>query len=95
MDTLRPPMPAHRAATQNTPLKLRTTSVPTTGKFFKAEDVNQELLVELEDATVDKGSLDIASHYILDQSNIMLPVMTQKLPSAGANCYAGTRSQRK
>jgi len=65
MDTLHPPIPAQHAATQNTPLKLRTTSVPTAGKVFNVENVNQDLLVELEDATINEDS-DARSHYILD-----------------------------
>jgi len=84
MDTLRPPL-AHHAATQTTPFKFRTTSVPTTGKFFKVEDVNQDLLVELEDATIDKDVLNTPSHYILEETTKMLPMMVQSLPSAGEN----------
>lgn len=59
------PMPAQHAETQNTPLKLRTTSVPTAGKVFNVEDVNQDLLVELEDATINEDS-NAQPHCILD-----------------------------
>ena len=83
MDTLRPPIVPPRAAMQNTPLKLRTTSVPTSGKIFKVEDVNRDLLVELDDATIDEGALNTPSHFVLDQSNQMLPRVAQSIPSAG------------
>ena len=63
-----------------TPLKLRTTSVPTTGKVFKVEDVNQDLLVELDGATVDEDPLD-KTHYVLDQCSKNLPEMMENLPS--------------
>jgi len=84
MDTLRPPL-AHHAAMQTTPFKFRTTSVPTTGKFFKVEDINQDLLVELEDATINEDVLNTPSHYILEETTKMLPMMVQSLPSAGEN----------
>jgi len=64
-----------------TPLKLRTTSVPTTGKFFKVEDVNQDLVVELRGATVDKGSLNSQSHFIPNLCTEISPRTTQNLPS--------------
>ena len=54
MNTLRPPLPAQHAATQTSPLKLRTTSVPTTGRVFRAQEVNRDLLIELEGATIDE-----------------------------------------
>ena len=57
MNIPRPPIPAQRAATQTTPLKLKTTSVPTTGRIFKAEEVNQDLHTELECATIDEDPL--------------------------------------
>jgi len=84
MDTLRPLL-AHHAAMQTTPFKFRTTSVPTMGNFFKVEDVNQDLLVELEDATIDEDVLNTPSHYILEETTKMLPMMVQSLPSAGEN----------
>ena len=83
MDTLRPPIVPPHAAMQNTPLKLRTTSVPTSGKIFKVEDVNHDLLVELDDATIDEGTLNTPSHFVLNQSNQMLPRVAQSIPSAG------------
>jgi len=65
-----------------TPLRLRTTSVPTTGKFFKVEDVNQDLVVELCNATIEEGLLrDNQSHYILDLCSEISPSTTQNLPS--------------
>ena len=84
MDTLRPPL-AHHAAAQTTPFKFRTTSVPTTGKNFKVEDINQDLLVKLEDATIDEDTLHTSSHYILEETTKILPIMVQSLPSAGEN----------
>ena len=63
-----------------TPLKLRTTSVPTIGKVFKVEDVNQDLLVELDGATVDEDPLN-KTHYVLDQCSKNLPEMMENLPS--------------
>ena len=79
-----PPIPAQHAATQTTPLKLRTTSVPTTGRIFKAEEVNQDLLIELEDATIDEDPLT-DTHYILDICNETSPGMTVNLPSDEAS----------
>ena len=84
MDTLCPPL-AHHAAAQTTPFKFRTTSVPTTGKNFNVEDVNQDLLVELEDATIDEDTLHTSCHYILEETTKILPIMVQSLPSAGEN----------
>ena len=94
MDTLRPPL-AHHAAAQTTPFKFRTTSVPTTGKNFKVEDVNQDLLVELEDATIDEDTLHTSSHYILEETTKILPIMVQSLPSAGENSPLQITSIRK
>ena len=73
-----PNMPAYHAATQVTPLKFRTNSVPSSGKVFKTENVNQELLVELEDATLEEESF-IASktHYILRQCNSVEKLLVQ------------------
>ena len=47
-------MAAYPTATQVTPLKFRMNSVPSSGKVFKTENVNQELLAELEDATLEE-----------------------------------------
>ena len=71
-----------RHVVTQTPLKLRTTSVPTTGRFFKVEDVNQDLVVELHDATIEEGLLDDPSHYVLDVCSTISPRTTQNLPSA-------------
>ncbi|KAI6011481.1 hypothetical protein EDC04DRAFT_2609880 [Pisolithus marmoratus] len=71
--------------TQNSPLKLKTTSIPTMGKFFRVEDVNQDLLVELQDATMDKEFLSTHSHYILDQCDKLLPMTMKHIPQADAN----------
>ena len=63
-------MSVYRAATQNTPLKFRTNSVLSSGKVFKTENVNQELLAELEDATLEEEGLIVScnpAHYILHQ----------------------------
>ena len=66
-----------------TPLKLRTTSVPTMGRFFKVEDVNQDLVVELCDATIKEGwLLNDPSHYVLDVCSTISPCTTQNLLSA-------------
>ena len=67
------------AVTHNTPLKLRTSSVPTIGKLFKAENVNQDLLVELEGATINKNPFEKNSHYILAQCDQILPSMDHLL----------------
>lgn len=72
------------AVTHNTPLKLRTTSVPTTGKLLKAQDINQDLLVELEGATIDEDPLERNSHYILVQCDQVSP-STSYLPPAPAS----------
>jgi len=72
-------MPVHYATTQNSPLKLRTTSIPTTGKIFKVDDVNQSLLVELDGATVHEDTLS-TSHYILDECKKIAPAVTQSVP---------------
>ena len=84
MNIPRPPIPAQHAATQTTPLKLRTTSVPTTGRIFKAEEVNQDLLIELEDATIDEDPLT-GIHYILEVCNETSPTTTVNLPSDEAS----------
>ena len=63
-------MPAYHAATQNTPLKFKTNSVLSSGKVFKTENINRELLAELEDATLEEEDLIVSSnpsHYILHQ----------------------------
>ena len=79
-----PPIPAQRAVTQTTPLKLKTTSVPTTGRIFKAEEVNQDLLTELEGATIDEDPLtDI--HWTLHICNETSPATTENLPSDGVS----------
>ena len=64
-----PNMAAYHAATQITPLKFRTNSVSSSGKIFQTENVNQELLAELEDATLEEEDLLISKppHYILHQ----------------------------
>ena len=62
--------------TLNTPLKLRTMSVPTTGKVFRVDDINQDLLVELDGATINEDAL-IPSHYILDQYNRLSPAIME------------------
>lgn len=84
MNILFPSLPAHHAMTQITPLKLRTMSIPTMGRVFKAAEVNQDLLIELEGATIDKV-LFMSNHYILDVCNKFLPAMTKDLPSDGAS----------
>ena len=71
----------HYAVMHNTPLKLRTTSIPTTGKLFKAENINQDLLIELEGATINENPFEKNSHYILAQCNQILP-STDHLPWA-------------
>ena len=83
MDSHRPSRPVQYATTQNSPLKLKTTSVPTTGKFFGVEDVNQDLLVELEGATINEDALD-STHYILDQCNKIAPALMSHLPRASS-----------
>ncbi|KAI6043356.1 hypothetical protein EDC04DRAFT_2600229 [Pisolithus marmoratus] len=85
MDIPSPSMPVWYAATQDTHLKLKTTLVPTTGRFFKAEDVKQDLLVELQGATIDELLLDNQSHYILTQCNKMLPTIMEHIPQVDAN----------
>jgi len=73
-------MLAQHTVTLCTLLKLRNTSVPTTGRVFKVEDVNQELLVELGGATVKENPFN-KTHYILDQCSKVLPAMMENLPS--------------
>ena len=80
MNTLRPPLPAQHAATQTSPLKLRTTSVPTMGRVFRAQEVNQDLLIELEGATIDEDPFT-DDHYILDICHQLSPATTENLPS--------------
>src|SRR5205807_4180174 len=63
-----------------TPLKLRTTSVPTMGRVFKVEDVKQDLLVELDGPTIEENPFN-KTHYILNQCSKVLPAMTENLPS--------------
>ena len=71
-----------RQVVMQTPLKFRTTSVPTTGKFFRVEDVNKDLVVELHDATIEEGLLtDYQSHFILDICTKLSPHTTQNLLS--------------
>ena len=72
-------MPVHYATMQNSPLKLKTTSIPTTGKIFKADDINQSLLVELDGATVHEDTPS-TSHYILDQCKKIAPAVMQSVP---------------
>ena len=69
-----------RLVVMQTPLKLRTTSVPTTGKFFKVEDVNNDLVVELRSATIEEELLNDPSHYILVLCSAISPCTTQNLP---------------
>ncbi|KAI5993385.1 hypothetical protein EDC04DRAFT_2613389 [Pisolithus marmoratus] len=85
-------MPVQYGATENTPLKLKTTLVPTVGRFFKAEDVNQDLLVELQGATINEPLLDNHSHYILAQCNKMLPTIMECIPQVDANSPLMIRS---
>ncbi|KAI6013415.1 hypothetical protein BKA83DRAFT_4130470 [Pisolithus microcarpus] len=85
MDISCPPMCVQYAVMQNSPLKLKTTSVPTTGKFFRVQDVNQDLLVELQGATIDEQLLKTWSHYILDHCKKMLPAIMKHIPQADAN----------
>ncbi|KAI6022629.1 hypothetical protein EDC04DRAFT_2900794 [Pisolithus marmoratus] len=92
MDIPSPSMPVWYAAMQNTPLKLKTTLVPTMGRFFKAEDVNQDLLVELQGATINEPLLDNHSHYILAQCNKMLPMIMECIPQVDANSLLMIRS---
>ena len=82
MDTSHPSRPLHYAATQNSPLKLKTTSVPATGKLFKVEEVNQDLVVELQGAIIDEDTLTASSHYILDQCDKLAPSMMTHIPQA-------------
>jgi len=84
MDTSHPSRPVQYATMLNSPLKLKTTSVPTTGKFFKVEDVNQDLLVELEGVTIDEDALTAPSHYILDQCNKIISMMITHIPQASS-----------
>ncbi|KAI6023463.1 hypothetical protein EDC04DRAFT_2606623 [Pisolithus marmoratus] len=84
MDIPCPPMHVQYAVMQNSPLKLKTMSVPMTGKFFRAEDINQDLLVELQGTTIDEQLLKARSHYILDQCKKMLPVIMNHIPQADA-----------
>jgi len=71
-------MPFHHAATQNTPLKLRTMSVPTTGKIFKVHEVNQDLLVELHGVTLHEDPLS-TPHYVLELCDNISPTVIQSL----------------
>ena len=72
-------LPHRYVATLNTPLKLRTTSVPTTGKVFKVDDINQDLLVELDGATIDEDPLT-PSHYVLGQYSRLSPAIMEYIP---------------
>ena len=72
-------MPFHHAETQNTPLKLRTTSIPTTGKIFKAHEVNQDLLVKLHGVTLHEDPLSTL-HYILELCVKISPTVIQSFP---------------
>ena len=72
-------MPFHHMATQNTPLKLRTMSVPMTGKIFKAHEVNQDLLVELHGVTLHEDPLS-THHYILELCVKISPTVIQSFP---------------
>ncbi|KAI5993198.1 hypothetical protein EDD15DRAFT_2196640 [Pisolithus albus] len=85
MDISCPPMHVRYAVMQNSPLKLKTTSVPMTGKFFRVQDANQHLLVELQGATIDEQLLKTRSHYILDRCEKMLPAITKHIPQADVN----------
>ena len=69
-------MPFHHMTTQNTPLKLRTTSVPMAGKIFKAHEVNQDLLVELHGVTLHEDPLS-TPHYILELCVKISPTVIQ------------------
>ncbi|KIJ16552.1 hypothetical protein PAXINDRAFT_11002 [Paxillus involutus ATCC 200175] len=71
--------PVRKAVTQ-TPLKFRTTSVPTTGKIFKAAEINNEL-VELNGATLKEDPLQNSQdHYIIDQCDKSSPSTSTYLP---------------
>ena len=53
------------------------------GKFFRVEDVNEDLVVELCNATIEEGLLtDYRCHFILDICTKLSPHTTQNLPSA-------------
>ena len=80
MDTLRPPFPAQHAATQTSPFKFKTTSVPTTGRIFRAQEVNQDLLTELEGATLDEDPF-MGEHYIFRMCDNLSPATTENIPS--------------
>ena len=54
------------------------------GRIFKAEEVNQDLLIELEDATIDEDPL-MDTHYILNVCNETSPRTTVNLPSDEAS----------
>ena len=72
-------MAAYPTATQVTPLKFRTNSVLSSGKVFKTEDVNQELLAELEDATLEKEDFLVSKppHYVLHQCPSVSKLLAQ------------------
>ena len=72
-------MPFHHVATQNTPLKLGTMSVPTTGKIFKVHEVNQDLLVELHGVTLHEDPLS-TPHYTLELCVKISPTVIQSFP---------------
>ncbi|KIK20320.1 hypothetical protein PISMIDRAFT_13073 [Pisolithus microcarpus 441] len=55
------------------------------GKFFRVQDVNQDLLVELQGATINEQLLITWSHYILDCCEKMLPVIMKHIPQADVN----------
>ena len=80
MDTLRPPFPAQHAATQTLPLKFKTTSVPITGRIFRVQEVNQDLLTELEGATLDEDPFT-GEHYIFRMCDNLSPATTENIPS--------------
>ncbi|KAI6137152.1 hypothetical protein F5141DRAFT_1060041 [Pisolithus sp. B1] len=85
MDIPCPPMHVQYAVMQNSPLKQKTMSIPMTGKLFGAEDINQDLLVELQGMTIDEQLLKARSHHTLDQCKKMLPVIMNHIPQADAN----------
>ena len=66
----------------NDAIKLQILYVPATGKLFKVEEVNQDLVVELQGAIIDEDALTASSHYILDQCNKLAPSMMTHIPQA-------------
>ena len=72
-------MAAYPTATQVTPLKFRTNSVPSSGKVFKTENVNQELLAELEDATLEEEDFLVSKppHYVIHQCPSVSKLLAQ------------------